>query len=322
MTSPRRAAPQAEASADSPNRGEQSDASPGGPSDQDQQPHRSAVRGSDERGASSSDDNGITDQEIEDVESRSSPRAPVIYEIVRRMGDEEMARPLMSLWWSGIAAGMSISFSLLAQAILQHHLPDAPWRPLISNFGYCVGFIMAVLSRQQLFTENTVTAVLPLAAEPGFFNFWKLGRMWGIVLLANFAGTLLAAAFCTFTPVLPTELYDTMLALSRLLLGHGWWFMFFSAITAGFLMAAMVWMLPMAEMAQFHVITLMTYLIAVGGFMHIVAGSMEAFLLVLHGDASIGWMLGSFVAPVLAGNIVGGTALFALISYAQVMQEL
>src|SRR5436305_6240389 len=94
----------------------------------------------------------ITEREVEDVEERSNPRAPVIYEIVRKLGDEEMARPLTSLWWSGVAAGLSMSFGLLAQAILQIHLPDAPWRPLITSFGYAVGFLMVVLARQQLFT--------------------------------------------------------------------------------------------------------------------------------------------------------------------------
>src|SRR5215467_10583709 len=107
----------------------------------------------------------ITEPEVEKVEERSRPRTPVIYEIVRRLGEEEMVRPATSLWWSGVAAGLSISFSLLAQAILRTHLPDAPWEPLVASFGYCVGFIMAVLSRQQLFTESTITAVLPVAAE-------------------------------------------------------------------------------------------------------------------------------------------------------------
>lgn len=40
----------------------------------------------------------ITEQEVEDIEARSSPRSPVIYEIVRRLGEEEMERPLISLW--------------------------------------------------------------------------------------------------------------------------------------------------------------------------------------------------------------------------------
>jgi formate-nitrite transporter family protein len=66
----------------------------------------------------------------------------------------------------------------------------------------------------------------------------------------------------------------------------------------------------------------MTWLIAAGGFMHIVAGSVEAFLLVLNGELQWLAMIGNFIVPVLIGNIVGGTALFALIAYAQVMKEI
>lgn len=265
---------------------------------------------------------GITEREVEDIEELSTPRTPVIYEIVRRHGEEEMARPAVSLWWSGVAAGMSLSFSLLAQAILQSHLPDAPWRPLVVDFGYSVGFVMVVLSRQQLFTETTVTAVLPVMAEFSASNLVKLGRMWGVVLIANFAGTLFAALFCAFTPVLTPALYNTMLEISRHLLGHGFVETFFRAVAAGFLIAAMVWLIPGAETAQFYVIVLMTYLISAGSFMHIIAGSAEAFLLVLNGQLSVLAMLAHFLIPVLAGNIVGGTALFALIAYAQVMKEI
>jgi formate/nitrite transporter FocA (FNT family) len=233
-----------------------------------------------------------------------------------------MARPVVSLWWSGVAAGLSISFSLLAQAILQTHLPDAPWRPLVADFGYSAGFVMVVMSRQQLFTESTITAVLPVMAAFSWDSLGKLARMWSVVLVANFAGTLFAALFCRFTPVLTPELFNGMLDISHHILGHSLPEMFFRAIAAGFLMAAMVWLIPSAESAQFYVIVLMTYLISAGGFMHIVAGSVEAFLLAL--DGQLGWlaMLGQFVLPTLVGNIVGGTALFALIAYAQVMKEI
>jgi formate/nitrite transporter FocA (FNT family) len=261
-------------------------------------------------------------REAEQIEERSSPPTPVIYEVVRKLGEEEMGRPATSLWWSGVAAGLSISFSLLSQAILHTHLPNAPWAHLVSSLGYSVGFMMVVLSRQQLFTENTLTVVLPVMAEPTPRNLLLLGRIWSIVLVANMAGTLFAALFCTFTPVLTPELRDGMLELSRSLMGHGWADMFFKGISAGFLIAAMVWLMPGANAAQFHVVTLMTYLIAAGGFTHIVAGSVEAFLLVVGGELSPWSMLADFFIPVLLGNIVGGTALFALISYAQVMKEL
>ena len=264
----------------------------------------------------------ISDSEAETVEERSRLPAPLIYEIVRRMGEEEMERPITSLWWSGVAAGLSISFSLLAQALLQAHLPDTSWRPLLTSLGYPVGFLIVVLARQQLFTESTITPVLPLAAKFTADNLAKLARLWTIVLAANMTGTAAAAAFCTLPSVLAPELRYVMIDISRHILETSWIESFFRAISAGFLIAAMVWIIPSAEDAAFHVVAMMTYLIGIGGFQHIVAGSVEAFLLVANGQLGLGHMLGSFAAPVLLGNIVGGTVLFTLIAHAQVMHEI
>jgi len=262
------------------------------------------------------------DTDRKKIEERSPPRTPVIYEIVRRRGEEEMARPAISLWWSGVAAGLSISFSLLAQGILELYLPLSPWRTLVSSLGYAVGFVMVVLGRQQLFTENTITAVLPVMADFNGRSLARLGRMWAIVWIANMAGTLLAALFCTFTPVIAPELRLAMLEVSAQLVHNAWLPMFFKAISAGFLIAAMVWLMPNAESARFWVISLFAYLIAAGGFAHIVAGSVEAFMLVANGQLGVGSMIVGFTLPVLLGNIVGGTVLFALLSYAQVMKEI
>ena len=260
-------------------------------------------------------------RQIQHIEERSTPPTPIIYEVVRRHGSEEMDRPATSLWWSGIAAGLSISFSLLAEGILRLHLPHAPWVHLVISLGYPIGFVMVVLARQQLFTENTITAVLPVMAERTARNFGRLARMWAIVFAANMVGTLFAALFCTFTPVIEPPLRQAMLDISAEAMRYGWLEAGFRGITSGFLIAAMVWLIPAAESARFYVIVLMTYLVGVGGFTHIVAGSVGAFLLVAAGELGIGHMLTHFTLPVLVGNIVGGTVLFALISHAQVMRE-
>ena len=264
----------------------------------------------------------ISGKEADDVEELSSPRTPVIYEIVRRLGDEEMDRPIASLWWSGLAAGLSISFSLLAQGVLEAHLPRAPWAVLISSLGYSVGFVMVVLSRQQLFTETTVTAILPIMADLSLRGLWRLARFWSVVLAANIVGTIIAALLCTFSPVLTPELKDGMMEVSAHIMKHTWMEMLFLAIASGFLIASMVWLIPSAEAAQFHVIVVVTYLIAAAGFMHIIAGSVEAFFLVFNGHLAVQPMLTDFFLPVLLGNVIGGTVLFALIAYAQVMKDI
>jgi formate/nitrite transporter FocA (FNT family) len=263
-----------------------------------------------------------TRKEVERLEEDATPPTPAIYEVVRRLGKEEMERPAVSLWWSGVAGGLSISFSLLAEAILRRHLPDTSWRDLIVAMGYPVGFLMVVLSRQQLFTETTITVMLPLMKEPTRKHFTCAGRMWAVVLLANLAGTLVAALLCSFTPVVSPEIRGAMLDIGRAAMDHSWIEMGFRGITAGFLMAAVVWLIPAAGQTQFHIVALVTYVIGAGDFSHIVAGSMEAFLLTVNGDMSVATLLGGFLAPVLVGNIVGGTVLFAMISHAQVLKEI
>jgi formate/nitrite transporter FocA (FNT family) len=96
-------------------------------------------------------------------------------------------------------------------------------------------------------------------------------------------GTLLAAAFCTNIPALTPELKAGMLDVAGHIMGHSWPETLFRAIAAGFLMATMVWLIPSADPTQFHVNIFMTFLISAGEFMHIVAASVEAFLLVLKG---------------------------------------
>jgi len=263
-----------------------------------------------------------TGQDAKDVEDRARLRAPVIYEVVCQEGRAEMERPVTSLFWSGLAAGLSLSFSLLAQAILHIHLPDTPWRPLVTDAGYTVGFLIVILGRQQLFTENTITVVLPLLAEFNRRNLFLTARIWGVVLAANILGTACAAAFCTYSPALSEEMRHAMIELSTQNLSHEWWEMLFRGVTAGFLIAALVWIIPSAEGTEIHVILIMTYLIAAGGFAHIVAGNVEGFMLVLNGQWNWLHLLTHFEIPVLIGNSIGGTALFAMVSYAQVMQEM
>lgn len=264
----------------------------------------------------------FSEEDVEDIEDRSRLRAPMIYEVVRREGEEEMDRPLTSLWWSGVAAGLSISFSLLVEGALKLQLPEGPWQPLLISLGYPVGFLIVVLARQQLFTENTITAVLPLAAKFTVANLARLGRLWAIVFAANMIGTLAAAAFCTFSPAVAPQLRGAMLEISREMMQNGWAAMCFKGIASGYLIAAMVWLIPSAETSKFSVVALMTYVIAMGSFTHVVAGSVEAFLLLLNGQLGFLHLVAGFTAPVLLGNVVGGTALFALISYAQIMKEL
>lgn len=266
--------------------------------------------------------NRLSKTEVKDVEERLRLRVPVVYEIIREEGEEDLTRPLVSLWWSGVAAGLCISMSVVAQGLLQQSLPDTTWAQLIANFGYCIGFVIVVLGRLQLFTENTITAVLPLLAERSWHNFLLTARLWTVVLAANLLGTFIFAFAVIYVAIFPVDQTEAFLLVSRHFMEKGALEMFLHGIPAGFLIAAMVWMVPSAKGGEFWVVTAMTYLIALGDLSHVVAGSVEAFLLLVSGEIGVWQTVGRFLLPTFVGNVIGGTVLFTLLAYAQVKEEL
>jgi len=105
-------------------------------------------------------DHNLNSRQKRDARSREAPSAAVVYEAIRRESASELTRPLTGLAFSALAAGLSMGFSFLAQALLYSYTPESAWRPIIASFGYSLGFLFVILSRQQLFTENTLTPVL------------------------------------------------------------------------------------------------------------------------------------------------------------------
>ncbi|HZV21854.1 MAG TPA: formate/nitrite transporter family protein, partial [Hyphomicrobiales bacterium] len=214
-------------------------------------------------------------------------RPAVVYEIIRLEGESELRRPFWALWWSGVAAGISIGFSFLTQAALAIHLPDAVWSRAIASMGYSVGFVIVILGRQQLFTENVLTAVLPVIARGKWGWFLSMLRLWGIVLFANIAGCCLFACALAFLPIADPGLSSQMESFVRELMQNAPFAMFAKGIGAGWLIAALVWIIAATEGLEIFVIALLTYLIALFGFTHIVAGTAEVLYGCLTGAVSV-----------------------------------
>jgi formate/nitrite transporter FocA (FNT family) len=262
----------------------------------------------------------LSEQERKQVERRSSPRTEVIYEAIREEGEAELRRSPSALAWDGLAAGLAMGFSLVAEGLLRSHLPDAEWRPLVSKLGYSVGFLIIVLGRHQLFTENTLTAVLPFLQHKDSAMLARMLRLWAVVLTANMAGAFIFAFTISQTEMFEPNVRGAFAEIGREAVKNWWALTLLKGIFAGWLIAMMVWMLPASESARFFVVIVMTYLVALGGFAHIIAGAVEVFYAVLTGAAQWGdyfrWAL-----PTLAGNIIGGTTLVAALGHAQVAGE-
>ena len=246
----------------------------------------------------------------------------VIHEIVREQGEREQNRAFGGLAWSGLAAGLSIGFSFVVQAHLQAGLPEAPWARLVDGFGYSVGFLIVVLGQQQLFTETTLTALIPTLTQRTAAQALRTLRVWGIVLAANLVGTAVFGAIAAQHGLFAPDAYEAMRKLAALTIAHPFWQTAVLAVAAGWLIGLMVWLLPPAGAARPLVIIVLTYAVAVCQFPHIVAGSVEAWFAVFSGDAGLYDYLVRFLAPTLLGNTVGGTALVALLNHAPIASEL
>ncbi len=256
----------------------------------------------------------------ERVNEKLRLHSATIYEIVAREGSSELSRGLSALGWSGLAAGIAISFSMLAEAYFKMYLPETSYKPLIENIGYTFGFIIVIMARLQLFTENTITVILPVYENPIWRNISKTLRLWGVVFATNLVGTFIVALLMTKLNFATAEQLYAIVEVSKHAIQRDLGDVFVQGIPAGFLIAALVWMLPSSN-NQIFLIFFMTYLIAIGDFTHVVAGSAEAFVLVLTDNISLAGAFGYIGAAGLA-NILGGTGLFALLAYAQVKDEI
>ena len=267
-------------------------------------------------------DEKLTGKKIELDEDRLPSRAMAIHEHIRQDGEKEMERDAMALLWSAIAAGLSMGASLLAKGIFHVQLEGVPGGFLLENLGYTFGFIIVIMARQQLFTENTVTAVLPVMQNPTLGNFGLLMRLWSVVLLGNIIGTGVAAWAFEHMPIFDEETRDAFVKIGMNVMKNTPTEMFSNAIISGWLIATMVWMFPAAGAAKIVVIILMTWLIALGDTTHIVVGSVEILYLVFNGTLHWSDFFWPFALPTLAGNICGGTFIFALMSHAQIRNDM
>ncbi|EOL9010743.1 formate/nitrite transporter family protein [Cronobacter malonaticus] len=261
-------------------------------------------------------------EEIEVDEEELPSRAMAIHEHIRQDGEKEMERDAMALFWSAIAAGLSMGASLLAKGIFHVHLEGIPGGFLLESLGYTFGFIIVIMARQQLFTENTVTAVLPVMQNPTGTNMRLLLRLWGVVLLGNIIGTGLAALAFEFMPIFDEATRDAFVTIGMEVMHNTPGEMFANAIISGWIIATMVWMFPSAGSAKIVVIILMTWLIALGNTTHIVVGTVEILYLVFNGTIHWSEFFWPFALPTLAGNIIGGTFIFALLSHAQIRNDM
>ncbi len=230
-------------------------------------------------------------------------------------GREELARGSVGLTLSGLGAGLTVSFSAVALGVVGALSGGVG---LLAYAAYPIGFIFVMLSRQQLFTTNTVTPVFVVMDEDRG-QLSNMFRMWGILFVSNILGAVVFAFVVTHAEILPASALNVLLEEAAHKMENGFWALTVKGVVGGWLVAFVVWLVASAQdtTSQLFLIWAPVFLIPATGLVHCIAGSSEVMIGVFGGETSLGEFLVGFLLPATLGNAVGGVVLVTLLNYGQ-----
>jgi formate/nitrite transporter FocA (FNT family) len=250
----------------------------------------------------------------------TKPAATILEQEIR-VGEEQLDRSASGLLLSGLSAGLDIGVGpMLVVAVMAATEDTGVGVRLLSAFAYSLGFLIVILGRSELFTENTTLAILPLLSRQT--TLAKVARLWGLVYAGNLAGVITFALVASWLGV-ALGLFDAgdLRELSSHLVDYDAGVIFVSAIGAGWIMGLVSWLVTAARetTAQILIIVIVTGTIAFLGLHHSIAGSIEVLFGVFGADLAAGeWV--RFLVISTMGNAIGGTVLVALLKFGHITQ--
>ena len=255
--------------------------------------------------------------------SLERPSAQDIYEQVANNARQELGRSSVALAISGLAGGIFMGLSGLGNGIVIALLTATGAEPsnatlFIAKMFYPLGFIVVILGRSQLFTENTLYPVALVLAEKK--HFWKTMRLWAIVLLSNVVGALAFAALVARTNALRPDMVHAISHLGAEAIQHPSAAIFWSAVMGGWIIATVAWLVSASHSitGSVMIIWMLAFVVGLGNFAHSIAASSEILTTVLTGQAP--WIsFPRWLLPAVAGNIFGGVGMVTLLEYGQVI---
>ncbi len=246
----------------------------------------------------------------------SRPSAQEIYKQVEKSAKEELKRSTLSLAISGLTGGIFMGLSALGVGIALAHLGSGAGAFMVSRMFYPLGFIVVILGRSQLFTENTLYPVALVLTQPR--QIWNTMRLWATVLPANVAGALVFAMLAGLTRAMPAEVVQAMAGLGMEAVHHPAATIFWSGVVGGWIIATAAWLVSGSHSitGSVMIIWALTFVVGLGNFAHCIATSGEVLIAVL--THQLPWSAyPHWFGPAVAGNICGGVVMVTLLEYGQ-----
>lgn len=244
------------------------------------------------------------------------PSAEDIYEQVATNARQELKRSSIALALSGFGAGAFMGLSALGTAMGLALLGSSPNARIVSRMFYPLGFIVVIIGRSQLFTENTLYPVALVLTEKG--QFWNTMRLWAIVLPTNVLGAFAFALLAANTSAFDPSFVGAMTMLGAKAIAHPATTVFWSGVIGGWMIALAAWLVSASHSitGSVMVIWMLTFIVGLGDFAHCIASSCEILITVLTGHAP-GIAFFQWFGPAVLGNIFGGICLVTILEYGQ-----
>jgi formate/nitrite transporter FocA (FNT family) len=259
-----------------------------------------------------------------DQKNLERPSAEDIYKQVAKNATEELKRSTLSLAISGFTGGTFMGLSALGVGIVLAHLaPDGVVSPtafVVSRMFYPLGFIVVILGRSQLFTENTLYPVALVLTKPR--AIWHTMRLWATVLPSNVCGALAFAALAGLTHAMPADVVKAMAQLGMNAAHDPAATVFWSGVVGGWIIATAAWLVSGSHSitGSVMVIWMLTFVVGLGNFAHCIATSGEILTAVL--THQLPWAAyPHWFGPAVAGNICGGVGMVTLLEYGQAVMS-
>ena len=255
--------------------------------------------------------------------SLERPSAQEIYEQVANNARQELGRSSISLAISGFAGGIFMGLSALGTAIALAMLTPIGSHPsgtveFIAKMFYPLGFIVVILGRSQLFTENTLYPVALVLSEKR--HFWNTMRLWAAVLPSNVLGAFAFACLASLTQAIKPEFVQSLAQLGLDATHNAPSTIFWSGVMGGWIIALAAWLVSGSHSitGSVMIIWMLTFVVGLGNFAHCIAASGEVFAAILIHHAP--WSAyPAWFFPAVAGNICGGVGMVTILEYGQVI---
>jgi formate/nitrite transporter FocA (FNT family) len=251
------------------------------------------------------------------------PSAEEIYQQVASNARQELGRSTVSLVISGFAGGTFMGLTALGTAIALAMLTPPGSAPsgsvqFIAKMFYPLGFIVVILGRSQLFTENTLYPVALVLSEKR--HFWNTMRLWAAVLPSNVVGAFAFACLVSLTHALKPEFVQSLAHLGLEAIQNTPATIFWSGVMGGWIIALTAWLVSGSHSitGSVMIIWMLTFVVGLGNFAHCIATSGEILVAILTHQAAWGAYPAWFF-PAVAGNICGGVGMVTILEYGQVI---